>query len=163
MTPNALNVTFEESAVGDTFSGRLSVNLWHLMTGAALYGDMSANHVDVEHSTKNRFGGRVIHGFTIAGMMSGLVTRRYNWALEGLLESNTRFLAPIFVDNNLDVRWQVIAKTPKPSFGGGLMDLGGAAWVGRERRKVVQMTIKIGLSNYRGPEIESNGSSTPPL
>lgn len=162
MTANALNVTFDDSAVGDTFAGRLAVTSWHLMTGAALFGDMSANHVDVIHSAKNRFGARVVHGFTITGMMSSLVTRRYNWALEGLLQSDARFIAPVFVDDNVDVCWKVIAKTPKARFGGGLMELNGSAWAGLELRKVTQMTITIGLSNHRGPEIGPTDNSLAP-
>ncbi|MET4449545.1 acyl dehydratase [Bradyrhizobium sp. GM2.2] len=63
---------FDNSAVGDTFAGRLAATSWHLITGAALFGDESANHVDVVHSAKNRFGARVVHGFTITGMMSSL-------------------------------------------------------------------------------------------
>lgn len=148
-----LSVTFDETNVGDEFVARLSMSSWHLMTGAALYGDTAAGHVDQAAAATTRFGRRIMHGYTVAGMMTGLVTSRYNWALRGMLESRIAFTSPIFEDDNVDVRWRVVDKIPKAAFGGGLVDFEGVAWAGPDKREALTVLMRVGLSNDPGPVI----------
>lgn len=148
-----LSVTYDETSVGDEFATRLSMTSWHLLTGAALYGDTAAGHVDQEAAASSRYGRRIMHGYTVAGMMIGVVTARYNWALQGMLESQITFVAPIFEADNVDVRWRVVEMIPKEAFGGGLVDLEGRAWAGPEKRHALTMTIRVALGNYPGPTI----------
>jgi 3-hydroxybutyryl-CoA dehydratase len=145
-------VIFDDVAVGDRFGEDAVVTEWHLMTASALYNDAGPNHVNAVHAAENRFGARIAHGFLTTGIMMGVVGRHYGWSIEAFLESHVRFLRPVYVDERIDVAWEVTRTDHKPVFGGGgIVHLQGWCWAGRPERLAVELSAKLALNNTPAP------------
>jgi 3-hydroxybutyryl-CoA dehydratase len=143
---------FSEVRVGDTFGDCLTVSSWHVATAAAMYYDPGPNHVNLEHSQGNRFGRPIAPGFLTTGLMMGVVGRHFGWSIEAFLESKSRFVSPVFVDDTIDVLWRVDEVEPKASLGGGILHMSGWCWA-RPDRLAVEITIKLAVNQMEAPPL----------
>lgn len=146
---------YDQVIVGDRFGEATSVLDWHLITAAALYNDMGPNHVNPKHSSSNRFGAPIAPGFLTTGLMMGVVGRQYGWSIEAFLETQIRFLAPVYAGDTIHVLWEVREVQPKVAFGGGIITLKGWCWAGESDRLSVDMDAKIALNNSEGPPLHA--------
>lgn len=147
---------FKEVNIGDRFGDVATITEWHIAEASALYYDAGPNHVDPEHSANNRFGGRIAHGFLTTGIMMGVTGRYFGWSIEAFLEANTRFLAPVYLDDNIQILWEVTALDPKASLRGGIATLAGWCWAGTPERLAVEMNAKLALNNDDAPPLHSH-------
>jgi hypothetical protein len=51
---------FEDVAVGERFTGRMTITETHPVLGAGLIGDFNPHHVDDEYAKQSRFGTRIL-------------------------------------------------------------------------------------------------------
>jgi acyl dehydratase len=106
-----------------------------------------------EHAAANRFGGRIAHGFLTTGIMMGVIGRYFGWSIEAFLETAVRFLAPVYVNETIDVLWVVSGVEPKEAFGGGIVTLNGWCWAGQPERLAVEMDAKLALNDEEPPKL----------
>lgn len=147
------SVPFDDVCVGDEFSDIMTVSEWHILSAAGLFYDAGPNHVNPCHSKGNRFGGIVAPGFLTTGLMMGVAGRYFGWSIEAFLESNIRFVGPVYANDTIHTRWRVSEKLPKPAFNGGIVTLDGAAWEPTSQRPVVEMTAKLAINSDAAPEL----------
>lgn len=155
-------VPFNDVQVGTEFSDITSVSEWHIMSAAALFYDAGPNHVNPAHSATNRFGGIVAPGFLTTGLMVGVAGRYFGWSIEAFLDTQIRFVGPVYAGDTIHILWRVADKTPKPAFNGGIVTLEGTAWEPSSRRGVVEMTAKLALNNSGAPKVEAPARTVRP-
>jgi 3-hydroxybutyryl-CoA dehydratase len=112
---------FDEVAVGDTFSARVTITDSHLMLGAGLTGDFNPHHVDDEYARRSSFGTRILHGVITSAIMGGPVGMYFHGTAMAYLEHAARFRAPVRVGDTLTTTWVVDALQAKPHRGGGIV------------------------------------------
>jgi acyl dehydratase len=142
-----------ELTVGEEFGDIATVTEWHLTTGSALFYDAGPNHLNPEHSATNRFGSQIAPGFLTTGIMMGVVGRYFGWSIEAFLEARVKFVAPVFLNDNINMLWKVEQLEPKEAFGGGIATLRGWCWSGKPERLAVDMEAKLAVNNKRAPAL----------
>lgn len=142
---------YSQVRVGDRIGDVAAMTEWHIMTAAALYNDAGPNHVNAQHAASSRFRERIAPGFLTTGIMMGVIGRHYGWSIEAFLESNVRFLAPVYIGASLNMLWEVTHVEVKEAFGGGIVTLRGWCWSGDPERLAVDMDAKIALNDRSGP------------
>lgn len=114
---------FEEVAVGESFTGAMTITETHLVMAAGLIGDFHPLHVNEEYAAQTRFGGRVLHGVFTSAVMGGPLGNLFAGTGIAYLEHNCRFRNPVRPGDTLTTTWTVAEKTDKPQHGGGLVSL----------------------------------------
>ena len=112
---------FSQFAVGDCFGDDVHITAGHLADAARLIGDFNPLHVDPVFAASSRFGGCILHGVITSALMSAPFGNLAAGTAIGYLEHNTRFLAPVRAGDTLRIAWTVVALTPKPARGGGIV------------------------------------------
>jgi 3-hydroxybutyryl-CoA dehydratase len=116
---------FDEVAIGDTFSARLTITDAHIVLGAGLTGDFNPHHVDDEYARQSPFGTRILHGVITSAIMGGPVGMHFHGTAMAYLEHGARFKAPVRVGDTLTTAWTVSALQPKPHRSGGIVVMTG--------------------------------------
>lgn len=93
-------------SVGDrvTFSKTLSEQ--DVRTFAEASGDTNRLHLDAEYATETRFGGRIVHGTLVSGLVSAALAR-----LPGLtiyLSQDLSFLAPVSIGDRVTAVCEIV-------------------------------------------------------
>jgi len=101
-----VDVAGEEPAVGDsvTFVKRLAEE--DLRAFAAASGDTNRLHLDDDYAEGTRFGGRIVHGTLVSGLISAALAR-----LPGLtvyLSQELSFVGPVAVDEEVTAAVEVV-------------------------------------------------------
>ncbi len=116
---------FEEVAVGDRFSSRMTITETHLVLGAGLIGDFNPHHVDDEYARGSRFGSRILHGVLTSAIMGAPVGMHFCGTAMAYLEHAARFKAPVRAGDTLTTVWTVAAKHAKPQQHAGVVVVNG--------------------------------------
>ena len=116
---------FEDVAVGERFSARLTVTDTHLVLGAGLTGDFNPHHVDEQYARRSRFGTRVLHGVITSAIMGAPVGMYFHGTAIAYLEHAARFRAPVRAGDTLTTLWTVTEKHAKPKQRGGVVVVAG--------------------------------------
>lgn len=116
---------FDDVAIGDRFSGRVTITDAHLLLGAGLIGDFNPHHVDDEYAKASRFGTRILHGVITSALMGGPVGMHFHGTAIAYLEHAARFKAPVRPGDTLTTTWTVTERHPKPHQQGGIVVLAG--------------------------------------
>ena len=119
---------FSQFSVGDRFGEDILVTDRHLIDGARLIGDYNPLHVDADFAERSLFGGTILHGVLTSALMSASFGNLVAGTAIGYLEHNARFLAPVRAGDTLRITWTVVAITPKPARGGGIVSAECEAW-----------------------------------
>ncbi len=117
---------FDEVAVGERFSSRMTVTETHLVLGAGLIGDFNPHHVDEEYGRGSRFGSRVLHGVLTSAIMGAPVGMHFHGTAVAYLEHAARFKAPVRAGDTLTTSWTVAEKHAKPQQHAGVVVVVGA-------------------------------------
>jgi acyl dehydratase len=128
---------FSQFSVGVRFGDDVLVTDRHLVDGARLIGDYNPLHVDLDFAERSLFGGPILHGVVTSALMSAPFGNLVAGTAVGYLEHNARFLAPVRAGDTLRITWTVVALTPKPARGGGIV---GAECEARNQHDVVVAT-----------------------
>ena len=118
---------FDEVAVGDTFTGRMTITETHLVLGAGLIGDFNPHHVDEEYARESRFGTRILHGVITSAIMGAPVGMHFRGTAMAYLEHAARFRAPVRAGDTLTTTWTITEKHPKPEQHAGVVVVVGEA------------------------------------
>ena len=122
---DASGASYDEVAIGDTFSRSITITETHLVLGAGLIGDFNPHHVDDEYAKGTRFGTRILHGMITSAMMGAPVGMHFHGTAIAYLEHAARFKAPVRAGDTLTTTWTVTERQPKPHHGGGVVTLAG--------------------------------------
>lgn len=116
---------FEEVALGDRFSSRLTITETHLVLGAGLIGDFNPHHVDEEYARQSRFGSRILPGVITSAIMGAPVGMHFHGTAMAYLEHAARFKAPVRAGDTLTTTWTVTEKHDKPQQHAGVVVVTG--------------------------------------
>lgn len=116
---------FDEVAVGDRFSGRMTITETHLVLGAGLIGDFNPHHVDQEYARQSRFGTRILHGVITSAIMGAPVGMHFHGTAMAYLEHGARFKAPVRAGDTLTTTWTVTEKHAKAQQHAGVVVVAG--------------------------------------
>src|SRR6202521_468004 len=116
---------FDEGALRERFSGRMTITDTHLVLGAGLIGDFNPHHVDEEYARGSRFGTRVLHGVLTSAIMGAPVGMHFHGTAVAYLEHATRFKAPVRAGDTLTTTWTVSEMHPKPQQHAGVVVVTG--------------------------------------
>ena len=116
---------FDEVAVGERFSGRMTITETHLVLGAGLIGDFNPHHVDDEYAGQSRFGTRILHGVITSAIMGAPVGMHFHGTAMAYLEHSARFKAPVRAGDTLTTTWTITEKHPKPKQHAGVVAVSG--------------------------------------
>ena len=118
---------FEEYQIGQTIvSAGRTITEADVVLFAGFSGDYNQMHVDAEYCKTSEFGARVAHGLLVLSIASGLAT------LTGVLEGtvlafreviNWKFSKPVFINDTIHVKLEVIDLKPVKRLGGGVVIL----------------------------------------
>ena len=118
-----MNRSFNELAIGESFSGATTVTEAHIVLASGLFGDCAPLHLNEEYAKTTRFGTRIAQGTLITGMMAGVLTYYFGENAAGYLEQTVRFKAPVYPGDTVTSTWEVVSIEPKERFGGGIVGL----------------------------------------
>ncbi len=116
---------FEDVAVGERFSGRMTITETHLVVGAGLIGDFNPHHVDDEYASQSRFGTRILHGVITSAIMGAPVGMHFHGTAMAYLEHSARFKAPARAGDTLTTTWTITEKHLKPKQHAGVVVVAG--------------------------------------
>jgi len=116
---------FDEVAVGERFSSRMTITETHLVLGAGLIGDFNPHHVDEEYARGSRFGSRILHGVLTSAIMGAPVGMHFHGTAMAYLEHAARFKAPVRAGDTLTTTWTVIEKHAKAQQHAGVVVVRG--------------------------------------
>lgn len=80
---------------------------------AALTGDHNPLHTDEEYAREGRFGGCVVHGILVSGLISGVLGTQLPGKGSIYLEQNLSFRKPVYVGDTVTARVRVTELWPE--------------------------------------------------
>jgi acyl dehydratase len=96
----------DELGVGDVVRFTKRITDEDVLTFAAISGDTNRLHLDEEFAEETRFGGRIVHGTLVSGLISSALAR-----LPGLtvyLSQDLRFLKPVDIGSELTATVEIV-------------------------------------------------------
>ena len=117
---------FEEFEVGYTVeTAPRTVTEADVVLFAGLSGDYNQLHTDAEFAKETPFGQRIVHGLLVLSITSGLAQRL------GFIEGTVlafrsiewKFSKPVFFDDTIRARFEVVEKKEARRLGGGTVNL----------------------------------------
>ena len=118
-------IPFSELKIGDKFSERITITETHIVKAAGLFRDFNALHTNEPNMRKSRFGKRVLHGALTFSLMVGVYSNVFHDTDISTVEASIKFTAPIFINDTIQMEWEVKMLEEKPKIDGGLVDLSG--------------------------------------
>jgi 3-hydroxybutyryl-CoA dehydratase len=70
-------------------------------------GDMSPNHIDEEYMKNGQYGGRIVHGALLVGLMSGASARMRIGRTASLGYDRVRFVAPVKFGDTITTEYKI--------------------------------------------------------
>jgi 3-hydroxybutyryl-CoA dehydratase len=116
---------FSELKIGDKFSESITITEAHLVKAAGLFRDFNALHTNEPNMRKSRFGKRVLHGALTFSLIVGVYSNVFHDTDISTVEASIKFTAPIYIDDTIQMEWEVKMLEEKPKIDGGLVDLSG--------------------------------------
>lgn len=102
---------------GDIYTEQLTITSTHIQKFADFSGDFNPVHFDDEAAKAQGFKGRIAHGMVAASHFSKIFANEFPGAGTIYLNQTFKFHAPVYVDDVLTYRLEVIAqKEGKPIF-----------------------------------------------
>jgi len=105
--------------VGFQFEKEIELTKEEITTFAKLSGDMNPLHYDVEAARASRFGGIIASGPQSSALFMGTIATYLapGYTMLGM-KIDGEFLAPVYPDLDLRIRWIVTRVTPKAKLNG---------------------------------------------
>jgi acyl dehydratase len=102
---------------GDIYTEELTISSTHIQKFAEFSGDFNPIHFDDEAAKAQGFRGRIAHGMVAASHFSKIFANEFPGAGTIYLNQTFTFHAPVYVDDVLTYRLEVIDQKPaKPIF-----------------------------------------------
>lgn len=134
-----MGIPFAEIRVGQKFtSSRVTVTETHIVLFAGLTGDFNPLHMDAQFMEASPYGKRIAHGMLGHSLSTGLRSGIDDWNIQAFLETQRKFVAPIFAGDTLHYDAEVEeVRESRSRPGGGIV------------------RIKMELVNQRGEALQS--------
>lgn len=103
-----MTVPFRDIETGRTAkSARVTVTETHIVLFAGLTGDFNPLHMDAAAMAESAYGKRIAHGMLGHSLSTGLRSDIDDWAIEAFLETQRRFVGPIFAGDTVHYEAEV--------------------------------------------------------
>lgn len=111
--------TYDEFTVGEKFRFRLpTVTEGYINNFCNLTGDLNPLHVDLEVAKKTIYGERIAPGtLTVSLTFTAFAMLAFGTGM-ALLELNFKFMAPVKIDDTLEVEIEILEKHPSRKYAG---------------------------------------------
>ena len=127
--------TYESLEIGQSFATEREITAKDVRTFADITGDDNPLHVDPEYAARTRFGGPIVHGVFLAGLISKILGRDFPGHGSVAVSISCKFLRPVPVGSTVTVEVKVAEKIEKRRhirmkvfvYIGGRIALGGEA------------------------------------
>lgn len=143
--PPVAHHRFEDARSGAIYSLKRELSASDIDAFASVTGDVSPLHIDEEFARAHGFGGRVVHGVLLAGLLSQLVGVYFPGKSCLLQRMDLGFVAPAYagetVEASIEVRF-VSEATRTVELRGTIRNAAG--------KKLVRATIQVGFLEPRG-------------
>ncbi len=105
--------TYEALEVGQSFKVNRVLTAADVQMFADLTGDDNPIHVDAEYASQTRFGGPIVHGIFLLGIISKALGRDFPGPGCIAVSIQAKFLRPVPVGSEITVEVQVAEKIEK--------------------------------------------------
>ncbi len=105
--------TYEALEVGQSFKVNRVLTMEDVQMFADLTGDDNPIHVDAEYASATRFGGPIVHGIFLLGIISKALGRDFPGPGCVAVSIQAKFLRPVPVVSEITVEFQVAEKIEK--------------------------------------------------
>ena len=105
--------TYEALEVGQSFKVHRVLTMEDVQMFADLTGDDNPIHVDAEYASTTRFGGPIVHGIFLLGIISKALGRDFPGPGCVAVSIQAKFLRPVPVGSEITVEVQVAEKIEK--------------------------------------------------
>jgi 3-hydroxybutyryl-CoA dehydratase len=103
--------------VGDIYTEEIKISVAHIENFAKFSGDYNPVHFDESEARAQGFNGRIAHGMISASFFSKIFANNFPGPGTIYLSQSIKFHAPVYIDEVLLYRLEVIAqKEGKPIF-----------------------------------------------
>jgi 3-hydroxybutyryl-CoA dehydratase len=116
---------YDKLEVGFQFGRRITLTETHLLLGNALFADSVPLHTDEVAGISAGFGGRMMPGPVVAGLLAVTLGMTLRGAAVGYLEQREYFKAVVHVGDTVTMTWLVAEKVDKARFEGGIVTFDG--------------------------------------
>ncbi len=116
---------FNELNVGDKFSESITITEAHIVKAAGLFRDFNALHTNEPAMKKSRFGKRIAHGALTFSLMVGVYSNVFHDTDISTVEASIKFTAPVYINDTIQMEWEVKGLEEKTKLNGGLVLLSG--------------------------------------
>ncbi|NGO54675.1 MaoC family dehydratase [Allomesorhizobium camelthorni] len=100
---------FDDLKVGEKFiSASRTVLDADIVAFAGISGDFNRLHVDDVFAESTIYKRRIAHGMLTASIVTGLRSRLDDYAMIGFMETQRRFIAPVFPGDTITVNYEVV-------------------------------------------------------
>ncbi|MER9474949.1 MaoC/PaaZ C-terminal domain-containing protein [Mesorhizobium sp. M0520] len=101
-------IAFDDIKTGEKFiSASRTVFDADIVAFAGISGDFNRLHVDDVSAASTIHKRRIAHGMLIASIVTGLRSRIDDYAMIGFMETQRRFVAPVFPGDTITVNYEV--------------------------------------------------------
>ncbi|APO69807.1 MaoC-like dehydratase protein (plasmid) [Rhizobium gallicum] len=102
-------IYFDEITVGEKFTtSSRTVFDADIVAFAGLSGDFNRLHVDDVFAASTIHKRRIAHGMLTASIVTGLRSRLDDYAMIGFLETQRKFVSPVFPGDTVTVEYEVV-------------------------------------------------------
>lgn len=129
---------FNELAVGDKISQRMTITEAHVVKSAGLFNDYNALHTSERDMKNSRFGKRIVHGALTFSLMVGVYSKEFHDTDISTVEASIKFTAPVYINDTVTMEWTVTELDTKSKLNGGIVTLSGEV---RDTEDTVQATL----------------------
>lgn len=105
--------TYESLTVGDTYRAERHLTADDVQTFADITGDDNPIHIDPDYAAATRFGGPIVHGVLLLGIVSKVLGRDFPGAGSVAVNISCRFLRPVLVGTTITVEARVAEKVER--------------------------------------------------
>lgn len=107
--------TFDDLEVGQSASYRRTVSASDVVGFAEISGDRNPVHLSEHFAATTPFKSRIAHGLYTASLISAVLGTRLPGPGAIYLSQTLKFLAPVHIDDVVDVRVEVVELIPQKS------------------------------------------------
>jgi 3-hydroxybutyryl-CoA dehydratase len=102
--------SFNDFEMGDSYSKKFLITEDMVYNYAALLGDKNPIHLDSSYAKNTIFGKRICHGTLLTGLVSTVLGMNFPGEGTILIEINSKFLSPVFIDEEVEIHLEIIEK-----------------------------------------------------
>lgn len=104
-----LGRTIDQLTVGEIATFTKTITDADVVLFAGITGDLNPVHVDEKYAAATKFGGRIVHGILLGGLVSGVLGSKLPGPGAIYVEQSFRFKAPVRIGDTVTASVEVVA------------------------------------------------------